>query len=189
MGMFKVMVIGNLGNDPEMKTLPNGDALMNFSVGVTISVRNKGQSDKVTHWVRCAMFGKRAETLYKMLHKGKQVFVSGELNPRLWQPSDGDKKLSLDLKVDDVQLLGSKDDGHASEHSGGNGGGGYAPAGGGQQRQRSQQQQAPAQQEPTADDGGGGGGYGGDDDIPFARCDIGFDSTRDDAFDVARFRR
>lgn len=151
MGMFKVMVIGNLGNDPEMKTLPNGDALMNFSVGVTISVRNKGQSEKVTHWIRCAMFGKRAETLRPMLHKGKQVFVSGELNPRLWQPNDGDKKLSLDLKVDDVQLLGSKDDGQQGGQGGGNGGGGYAPAGGGQQRQRSQQQ-APAQQEPPADD-------------------------------------
>lgn len=165
MGMFKVHAIGNLGGDPEMKKLQSGDTVMNFSVGVTISVRNKGQSDKVTHWFRCSMFGKRAETLCPMLHKGKQVFISGEMNPRMWPDNQGQMKLSLDMKVDDLQLLGSKDDGHEGSNQG-HGGGGYAPAGGGQQRQRSQQQQAPAQQEPPAEDGGGGG-YGGDDDIPF----------------------
>lgn len=161
MGMSKVSAIGNIGNDPELKRIQSGDACLSFSVAANITVKR----EKVTVWYRCTMWGKRAETLHPMLHKGKQVYVTGELNPRLYE-SNGKTNVSLDVRVDDLQLLGSKDDGQHGGQGGGNGGGGYAPAGGGQQRQKpAQRQQAPAQEEPPADEGGGGGGD--DDSIPF----------------------
>jgi len=159
MGMSKVSVIGNVGNDPEMKHVQSGDACLSFSVAANITVKR----EKVTVWYRCTMWGKRAEAIQQYLQKGKQVFVTGELNPRLYE-SNGKTNVSLDVRVDDLQLLGSKDDGHGQGGNQGQGGGGYAPAGGGQQRQKpAQQQQAPAQEEPPVDEGGGAG----DDDLPF----------------------
>lgn len=177
MGLMKLTAIGNVGNDPEMRTIGNGTTVLNFSVGVNVTRSEKGQRVKITHWLRCAMFGKRAETIAPMLHKGKQVYVEGTLNPRLWPDNSGTMKLSLDLDVSDVQLLGSKDDAH------GDGGGGQQQAP--RQRQQSAPRNAPAQEEAPADEGGG---YGGDDDIPFISCEFSFVweglSFDGDAFDV-----
>lgn len=179
MGLMKLTAIGNVGNDPEAKTIGNGTFVLNFSVGVNMTRSEKGQKVKITHWLRCAMFGKRAETLAPMLHKGKQVYVEGTLNPRLYPDNSGTMKLSLDLDVSDLQLLGSKDDAH------GDGGGGGQQQQAPRQRQQNAPRNAPAQEEPPADDGGG---YGGDDDIPFISCEFVFALEGfvldDDAFDV-----
>lgn len=155
MGMLKISAIGNVGNDPEMKTVGNGTTILNFSLGVNVTRTEKGQRVKLTHWLRCAMFGKRAETLAPMLHKGKQVYVEGTLNPRLYTDNGGATKLSLDLDVSDVQLLGSKEDG---QHDGQ-----QAAPRQQQQRQAAPRQNAPAQEEPAGDPN-----YeAGDDSIPF----------------------
>lgn len=149
MGMMKLYAIGNVGNDPEFKTVGQDTALLSFSVGVNLTRSEKGQKVKVTHWLRCALFGKRAEAMSGMLHKSKQVYVEGTLNPRLYTDNAGNTKLSLDLDVSEIQLLGSKEDkqdGHGQQ---------AAP------RQQRAPQNAPTQEEPAAD-----GGYA-DDDIPF----------------------
>lgn len=96
---------GNLGNDCEQKYLPNGDAIVSFSVGV-----KAGYGDKAsTTWARCAMFGKRGEAVAPYLLKGQLVGVSGELTNREYTDKDGNKRTSLDVRVNDLTLLGKRD--------------------------------------------------------------------------------
>ena len=93
---------GNLGGDAETKFLPNGDAIVNFSVAV-----KAGYGDKaVTTWVRCAMFGKRGEAVSQYLLKGSLVGVVGEAQLRPWTDKDGNKQSSLEVRVADLTLLG-----------------------------------------------------------------------------------
>lgn len=152
MGMLKLTAIGNVGSDPEFRTVGQGTALLSFSVAANLNRTEKGQKVKVTHWLRCALFGKRAEAMSRMLHKGKQVYVEGTLNPRLYTDNAGNTKLSLDLEVSDVQLLGSKEDGQQDGQQ-------AAP----RQQQRAPQN-APAQQQ---EDQGDPNYSAGDDSIPF----------------------
>jgi single-strand DNA-binding protein len=94
---------GNLGQDAELRHTPNGTQVLSFSVGTTV-YRNK---EKHTHWMRCSIFGKRAESLAPMLLKGSSVFVRGSLEPREYE-AKGEKKFSLDVMVDDVEFIGGK---------------------------------------------------------------------------------
>lgn len=99
---------GNLGQDSELRYTPTGTAILSFSVATTFYA-NK---EKQTQWVRCSMFGKRGETLAPMLLKGASVFVRGELTLSEFVPRNGgEKKVSLECKVDDVEFVGSKGDG------------------------------------------------------------------------------
>ena len=128
---------GNIGKDAESRFLPNGDPVVSFSVGV-----KSGYGDKATTtWARCAMFGKRAESVSQYLTKGQLVGISGEVTLREWNDKQGQKRSSLEVRVNDLTLLGKKDGQQA------------AP-----QRQATQQQAKPA-------DSGGFGDF--DPDIPF----------------------
>ena len=97
---------GNLGNDCEQRYTQSGDSVVSFSVGV-----KSGFGDKAsTTWAKCAMFGKRGEAVASYLKKGTLVGVVGEVNNREYQDKDGQKRYSLDVRVNDLTLLGGKSD-------------------------------------------------------------------------------
>ena len=132
---------GNIGKDAESRFLPNGDPVVSFSVGV-----KSGYGEKATTtWARCAMFGKRAELVSQYLTKGQLVGISGEVTLREWNDKEGQKRNSLEVRVNDLTLLGKKD---------------------GQQSAQTRQQ-APAPQQAKPADSGGFGDF--DPDIPFMR--------------------
>ena len=96
---------GNIGKDAESRFLPNGDPVVSFSVGV-----KSGYGEKATTtWARCAMFGKRAESVSQYLTKGQLVGISGEVTLREWNDKEGQKRNSLEVRVNDLTLLGKKD--------------------------------------------------------------------------------
>ena len=96
---------GNLGNDAEQKYTAGGDSVVSFSVGVKSGFGEKA----TTTWARCQMWGKRGESVLPYLTKGQLVGISGEVNMREWQDKEGQKKQSLDVRVNDLTLLGKKD--------------------------------------------------------------------------------
>ena len=111
--MNKFILTGNLGNDHEMKYLPNGDALCEFSVGVKSGFGDKEK----TLWVKCSMFGKRAAgQLPQYLLKGTKVCISGELSMDEWE-KDGVKNKMLKLRVEDLDLIGDKKEGQAQQQN------------------------------------------------------------------------
>jgi single-strand DNA-binding protein len=145
----KVILIGNLGADPETRYLPSGDAVTNIRVATTEKWRDKGgEQQEHTEWHRIAFFGKLAEIAGEYLKKGSPVYVEGRIRTRKWQDKEGQDKYSTEIVADRMQLLGSRGGVGAGE---------------------------PAPREPaTAGAGGGkpqpkkGGGFDQmDDDIPF----------------------
>ena len=107
----KVIVVGNLGKDPEMRYMPNGNAVMNFSVAASEKWKNQdGSEGGHTEWFRCALFGKLAEALEPYMRKGKQVMVEGRMRTRKWQAQDGSDRYSTEMRVDEIKLLGGKGD-------------------------------------------------------------------------------
>jgi single-strand DNA-binding protein len=96
---------GNAGRDAETRYTPNGDAITSFSVALTSGYGEK----KLTTWINCSMFGKRGESVAQYIKKGTQVAVSGEFAARPYQTKEGVEKLSLECRVNDLTLLGSKD--------------------------------------------------------------------------------
>jgi len=103
--MNLLTAIGNIGRDAEIRYTPKGDAIASFSFAL-----NSGFGDKqITTWLNCSVWGKRAETLAPMLLKGTKIGISGELTNRPYTAKDGTEKHSLDVRVNDVTLWGSKD--------------------------------------------------------------------------------
>ena len=104
--------IGNLGKDPEVRYMPNGDPVANFSIGVSQSWKDKatGEKKEATEWVRCTAYGKLAEVCGQYLKKGKQVYVSGRMNTRKWQDKEGQDRYTTEINVDQMQMLGGRDD-------------------------------------------------------------------------------
>lgn len=95
---------GNLGNQAEQRYTQGGDSIVSFSVAV-----KSGFGDKaVTTWVRCTMFGKRGESVLPYLNKGQLVGVSGEFSAREWDDKEGQKRTSVEVRVNDITLLGGK---------------------------------------------------------------------------------
>jgi len=134
---------GRLGRDSEAKYTPSGTAILEFSIAVDTGFGDK----KSSFWLRCAMFGDRGQKLSQYLLKGQQVIVSGEFSPREYQAKDGTTKMSMDLRVVAVELIGDKQDGGYRD----------APA---PPQPKPQSSAAPAPRKPaTFDDM--------DDDIPF----------------------
>jgi single-strand DNA-binding protein len=103
---------GRLGKDPESRFLPNGDAVCNFSVACGDQWKSKG-GEKMEHteWVRCGAFGKLAEICGEYLKKGSQVLVMGKMHTRKWQDKEGVDRYSTEIKLEKMQMLGSKADG------------------------------------------------------------------------------
>ena len=100
--MQKLILIGRIGNDPELKTTPNGIAVCSFSVAAS------GQKKDQTTWYKANAWRQLGETCYKFLSKGKLVYIEGELQPRQYAAKDGSTKMSLDVQVESVEFLSPK---------------------------------------------------------------------------------
>ena len=105
----KVILIGNLGRDPETRYMPDGGAITNISVATTDTWKDKaGEKQEKTEWHRVAFFGKLAEIAGEYLKKGSQVYVEGRLQTRKWQDKDGNDKYTTEIVADRMQMLGSR---------------------------------------------------------------------------------
>lgn len=100
--MSVIVVLGNLGGEPELKYTQTGTPILEFSLADSVGYGDK----KRTVWFRCAIFGKRAETLAPMLSKGNKVQVVGSFEPREWEDKEGAKHVSLDIKVNELNFAG-----------------------------------------------------------------------------------
>jgi single-strand DNA-binding protein len=158
-GVNKVILIGNLGADPETRAMPSGTTVANLRVATSESWRDKqsGEQQERTEWHRVAFFGRLAEVAGEYLRKGSQVYIEGSLRTRKWQDKQGNDRYSTEIIGNDLQMLG------------GRGGAGGAPAGAaGAGSESGSRGGAPAYSE---EPGGGGSGRASgedfDDDIPF----------------------
>jgi single-strand DNA-binding protein len=105
----KVILIGNLGRDPETRYMPDGAAITNISVATTDVWKDKqGEKQEKTEWHRVAFFGKLAEIAGEYLKKGSQVYVEGRLQTRKWQDKEGQDKYTTEIVADRMQMLGSR---------------------------------------------------------------------------------
>jgi single-strand DNA-binding protein len=105
----KVIIIGNLGRDPETRYMPEGGAITNISVATTETWKDKnGEKQEKTEWHRVAFFGKLAEIAGEYLKKGSQVYVEGRLQTRKWQDKDGADKYTTEIVANAMQMLGSR---------------------------------------------------------------------------------
>ncbi len=176
----KVILIGNLGKDPETRYAPSGDAICNITLATTDTWRDKatGEKREATEWHRVVFFGKLAEIAGQYLRKGSAAYIEGSLRTRKWQDKDGQDRYTTEIRADEMKMLGSRqgmggsdapsrseaaarasaprDSGGGPDNSyGGAGGGGGFGAG-------APAPSAPAPKKPA------GGGFGDfDDDIPF----------------------
>jgi len=154
-GVNKVILVGNLGRDPEMKYTASGAAIANITVATSESWNDKQTGEKVekTEWHRVVAFQRLAEIMGEYLRKGSQVYIEGKLQTRKWQDQNGQDRYSTEVVANDMQMLGAR---------GGEGGGGRGQGGGGGFRnnpQNQQTQQTQSQPKPDNDFA--------DDDIPF----------------------
>ena len=175
----KVILVGNLGKDPETRYAPSGDAICNITLATTDTWRDKASGEKreATEWHRVVFFGKLAEIAGQYLRKGSQVYVEGSLRTRKWQDKDGQDRYTTEIRADEMKMLGSRqgmgggDAPSRNEGSYGGGGGGSRDAGGygGSSAGGGYGGGAPAPSAPPAPKKpAGGGGFGDfDDDIPF----------------------
>lgn len=108
--MNSITIVGRLAADIEVKYLPSGDAIGNFTVASDVGFGEK----KSTNWFRCAIFGKRVDAIQSFLLKGQQVTVFGQLTLREWENKDGVKQISPDVRVNDIALQGGKQSGEQS---------------------------------------------------------------------------
>ena len=158
-GVNKVIILGNLGNDPEIRSFPNGGAVANLTIATSESWRDKqtGEQREKTEWHRVAVFGKLAEIAGEYLRKGSQVYIEGQLQTRKWQDQNGQDRFTTEVVVQGfngvMQMIGARQGGQSGgydqQQQGGNAGWGQpqqpqqqAP----QQQNYGSQQQAPQQQ-------------------------------------------
>lgn len=147
-GINKVILIGNLGRDPEVRYMPSGGAVANLAVATseTWKDKNTGENQERTEWHRVVMFGRLGEIAGEYLKKGSKVYLEGKLQTRKWQGQDGQDRYTTEIVANEMQMLDSR-------------GGGSSDFGGG----RSTQQSAP----PASSGNDAGFDQGFDDDIPF----------------------
>ena len=122
MSVNKVILVGRLGKDPEVRYSNNGNAITNFNLATSRVYKNK-QGEKVdeTEWHRCVSFGRTAEVCGEYLHKGSLIYVEGRLQTRDWEDKDGNKRWTTEIIIDNMRMLGSKNDtGGSSGESSGN---------------------------------------------------------------------
>ncbi|BFU60311.1 MULTISPECIES: single-stranded DNA-binding protein [Rodentibacter] len=164
-GVNKVIIVGHLGNDPEIRTMPNGDAVANISVATSESWndRNTGERREITEWHRIVFYRRQAEICGEYLRKGSQIYVEGRLRTRKWQDQNGQDRYTTEIQGDVMQMLGGR-----NQNAGGYGAPdmgqstlqpSYQARPNNNQPSRPVQQQAAPQAEPPMD--------GFDDDIPF----------------------
>ena len=109
----KVILVGNLGKDPETRYMPNGDAVTNITLATTDSWKDKSSGDKreATEWHRVVFFRKLAEIASQYLRKGSQVYIEGSLKTRKWQDKDGQDRYTTEIVADEMKMLGSRQSG------------------------------------------------------------------------------
>ena len=148
-GINKVIIVGNLGNDPEIRTMPNGEMIANISVATSESWtdKNTGEKKTQTEWHRIVLYRRLAEIAGQYLTKGSQVYVEGRLKTRKWQDSNGQDRYSTEIQCDNFQMLGGRNQDAAQNQ----------PAK--QQDKQQKAQSKPQQSEPQVD--------AFDDNIPF----------------------
>ncbi len=146
----KVILVGNLGRDAELRYTPGGAAVANFSIATTETWtdKNSGERRDQTEWHRVVLWGKPAETLNDYLKKGRQIYVEGRLQTRQWDDRDGNKRSTTEVRSDRIVLLGGRRD----------------DAAGGRRGSYEEQVSSPA---PATEPAGGGGADLTEDDIPF----------------------
>ncbi len=151
-GINKVILIGNLGQDPEVRYTPSGGAVANLRIATSESWRDKqtGEQQERTEWHRVVMFGRLGEIAGEYLRKGSKVYIEGRLQTRKWQDQNGQDRYTTEIVANDMQMLDSR--GAGAEAGGGYGGRQQAPA------PQANQQPAAAVTEELGDF---------DDDIPF----------------------
>ncbi len=120
----KVILIGNLGRDPEVRYTPNGAAVCNVSVATTRNWKDKNSGDKVeeTEWHRVVFYDRLAEIAGEYLKKGRPVYVEGRLKTRKWQDKDGKDNYTTEIVAEQMQLLGGREGGGGGGYGGGQGG-------------------------------------------------------------------
>ncbi len=145
-GVNKAILLGNLGNDPEVRYTASGSAVANVSLATTEQWKDResGEQQEKTEWHRIVFFGRLAEIVGEYLRKGSQIYVEGRLQTRKWQDKDGNDKYTTEIVANEMQMLG---------------GGGGSRSGGGNTDQRPANESAPSKQPAGGDDF--------DDDIPF----------------------
>jgi single-strand DNA-binding protein len=153
----KVIVVGNLGRDPEMRTFPSGDQVANVTVATTDRWKDKqsGEMREATEWHRIVFNGRLAEIAGQYLRKGSQVYVEGSLRTRKWTDKDGIEKYTTEIRADQMQMLGSRQ-GQGGPSGGPEDDGGYSQGGGG-----GGYSQGAQGGNGGGNSGGGGGGGGG----------------------------
>ena len=175
----KVILVGNLGRDPEVRSTTSGMPVANFSIATNRRWKDRdGNRQEQTEWHQVVCFGRQAEIAGQYLQRGRQIYVEGRLQTRSWDDQQsGEKRYRTEIVCENFQMLGQRGDGGGgyggggggyggggSGYSGGGGGGGGYGGGGGPSG-------PPSGGDPAPQDsgGGGGGGYGpeDDDDIPF----------------------
>ncbi len=116
-GINKVILIGNLGNDPEVRYTAGGAAVTNISLATTDSWKDKetGEQQDRTEWHRVVFFGRLAEIVGEYLRKGSQVYIEGRLQTRKWQDKDGNDKYTTEIIASEMQMLGSRGAGSGPE--------------------------------------------------------------------------
>lgn len=152
----KVILVGNLGKDPETRYMSGGDAVCNITIATSESWKDKntGEKREITEWHKVVFYRKLAEIAGQYLRKGSSVYVEGRIRTRKWQDKDGNDRYTTEIEATEMQMLGSRQSGGQSDQ------GGYQPppsrpAGG----NAGQQQRQPQNQRQSYDDLG--------DDIPF----------------------
>ena len=111
-GVNKVILVGNLGNDPEVKYMPSGNAVCNITLATSESWKDKttGQQQERTEWHRVVFFNKLGEIAGEYLRKGSQIYIEGALRTRKWQDSEGKDRYTTEIVGSEMQMLGSKGD-------------------------------------------------------------------------------
>jgi len=150
-GINKVIIVGNLGQDPETRHMPSGGAVTNVSIATSETWKDKqtGDQKENTEWHRVVFFNRLAEIAGEYLKKGSKVYVEGRLQTRKWQGQDGQDRYTTEIVANEMQMLDSR---------GGGGGGNYGGGSGAEQPAAPQSEGAPAQPKNFDDF---------DDDIPF----------------------
>jgi single-strand DNA-binding protein len=164
----KVILVGNLGRDPELRTFPNGDQIANVTLATTDKWKDKasGEPREHTEWHRLVFSGRLAEIAGQYLRKGAPIYVEGSIRTRKWQDQSGQDRYSTDIRVDQMQMLGSRQG--AGEPRGDDGYGDARPAAPPAQRSAPPASRPTAAPAPVAPSSGAAGGFDDlDDDIPF----------------------
>ena len=109
-GINKAIIVGNVGSDPEIKYLPNGDAVANFSIATSESWKDKKTGEKVekTEWHRCVAFRRLGEVIGEYVRKGSKLYVEGKIQTRKWQGDDGKDRYTTEIVLRDMQMLDSR---------------------------------------------------------------------------------